>query len=359
MNGLHRQHTLLPPSGTIREAIEYLDRNDFQIVLVVDGQDRLLGTITDGDVRRALLANIDLDDTAGRIMNTHPVVAHASDGAEAIRQLMTRQGLLRHIPVVDGDNRVVRIETLKQLLGTTPRENWVVLMAGGQGNRLRPLTQRCPKPLLEVGGRPILHTIVEGFAEQGFEQLFVSVNYLADMVEQALGDGDRWGTNIHYLRERQRLGTAGALANLPRRPTHPTIVMNADILTKVDYRLLLDFHAEHRCAATMCVREYTVEVPYGVVEVEGQQIVGIDEKPVQRHFINAGIYVLEPEVFDLLDPDQPMDMPQLFERLLEKGLSSAVFPIREYWLDIGLLDDYQRANQEFHIEFNNSDERPA
>ncbi len=224
-------------------------------------------------------------------------------------------------------------------------------MAGGTGSRLQPLTDDCPKPLLMVGNKPLLETIVENFVEFGIRKIFVSVNYKADMIETFLGNGSRWSIDIYYLREKERMGTVGALGLLPERPAHPLIVMNGDVLTKANFQYLLDFHQSHRAKATMCVRDYHFQVPYGVVKTDQHRLIGIDEKPVQQFFVNAGIYVLEPEILDLIPYDAYLDMPDLFEELFKQGRETIVFPIHEYWMDIGKIDDLERARGEYAKNF--------
>lgn len=340
------KQTLLPPSASLREAIETIDASSMQIALVVDEDLRLLGTVTDGDIRRGILRGVALDQPVGQIMNAQPTVARADEPREQMLANMQRKQLHR-IPIVDEQNRVVGIEFLEELIQPHLKENWVVLMAGGLGSRLRPLTNDCPKPMLKVGNKPLLETILENFIEYGFRHFFISVNFMAEMVKGYFGDGSRWGVEIRYLEEDQKLGTAGALSLLPQKPQSPLLVMNGDVLTKVNFRQLLDFHTSHRSQATMCVREYDFQVPYGVVRIDKHRITGIDEKPVQRFFVNAGIYVLEPEALNAIPVGGYFDMPTLFETLIAKGEETVVFPIREYWLDIGQMADYDRANGEF------------
>jgi dTDP-glucose pyrophosphorylase len=330
----------------IREVIGRLDKSAMQIILVVDDNERLLGTVTDGDIRRGILKGTSLDDQVNKIMNPEPTVARADEGRDSIMAAMQRK-LLHHIPLLDDDGRVVGLETLDALIQSRAKPNCVVLMAGGLGSRLRPLTDDCPKPMLKVGNKPLLETILENFMEYGFRRFYVSVNYMADVVKEYFGDGSRWGVEICYLQEDQKLGTAGALSLLPDRPAEPLLVMNGDLLTKVNFSQLLDFHTKHGASGTMCVREYDFQVPYGVVKLDGHRITGIDEKPIQRFFVNAGIYVLEPQALDLIPPNGFYDMPTLFEKMIERKQETAVFPVREYWLDIGQLADYDRANGEF------------
>lgn len=338
--------TLISPDCSIQELIQVIDAGALKIALVVDEEHRLLGTVTDGDVRRGILDGISFDRPARDVMNPEPTVSQSSEGREQLIQRM-RQKQISQIPVLDHYGRVIGLEILEGLLQPSWRDNQVVLMAGGLGTRLRPLTDDSPKPLLKVGGKAILETILENFREHGFRSFYISVNYHAEKIEEHFGDGSFWGVEIRYLREKQRMGTAGALSLLPEFPLQPSIVMNGDLLTKVDFGNLLDFHREHRAVATMCVREYDFQIPYGVVRVDGHRLIAIDEKPVQRFFVNAGIYVLEPEAMELIPVGSPFDMPALFEKLLELRKETVVFPIREYWLDIGKMSDFERANVEF------------
>ncbi len=341
---------LVLPQASVREAIQVLDSSGKQIVLVVDEQRRLLGTVTDGDVRRGILKGIDFTETVTRIMNPQPNTARMEMSRETVLATMKRKGL-HHMPLVDEDGTVIGLDTLDDLIHSRSKDNWVVLMAGGLGSRLRPLTEDCPKPMLKVGNKPLLETILENFIEYGFRRFYISVNYMAEVVKSYFGDGSRFGVEIRYLHEDKRLGTAGALSLLPERPAEPFFVMNGDLLTKVNFSQLLAFHVTHDAAATMCVREYDHQVPYGVVKIENHRITGIEEKPVQRFFVNAGIYLLAPEALDLIAPDTFFDMPTLFENLMAQQRETVVFPVREYWLDVGHLADYERANGEYQSVF--------
>jgi len=336
---------IVKPDLSIRETIRVIDSSAMQIALVVDGDNHFLGTVTDGDIRRGILNGLPLDAAVEQVMNKKPSICGEDDTKEAILARMSARRL-RHMPVVNRDGRLVRLEILDEFLASRERQNTVVLMAGGLGTRLRPLTEKCPKPMLKVGNRPLLESILETFIEYGFHRFYISVNYMAEVVKSHFGDGSRWGVHISYLHENQQLGTAGALSLLPERPTAPLLVMNGDLLTKVNFSQLLDFHSGHHAQATMCVREYDFQVPYGVVKMDDHHITGIDEKPVQKVFVNAGIYVLEPETLDLILRDTYFDMPTLFQKLIELKRDTTAFPIREYWLDIGHLEDFERANIE-------------
>lgn len=350
------QETLVPPTADIKQVIATIERAVAKVALVVDENRRLLGTVTDGDVRRGFLRGAQITDPVTRIMNDHPRVATLNDDTAQIIDLL-RQNICRQVPVVDMEGRVVALHTLEEALRVPKRPNWVFLMAGGRGQRLRPLTDDCPKPMLVIGGRPILQIIIESLARQGFERFFVSVNYKREMVKEHFGDGSLLNVKIDYIEEdaSDPLGTAGPLSLLPERPEHPLLVMNGDILTKVAFGALLDFHAEHKNAGTMCVRDYLMQIPYGVIETDDHLLAEIVEKPVQRFLVNAGIYVLEPKVLPMVPRGQAYDMPALFEEINRQKLGASVFPIREYWLDIGRIDDLNKANDDYLREFRDFD----
>lgn len=342
----HWKDVLITPDMTILKAMELIDASALQIALVVDEGGRLLGTVTDGDVRRGLLKGKSLELPVSEIMFREPTVASGQESREAMIALM-KERHLRQIPLVDEERRVIGLDRWEDLIDIPTRENAVVLMAGGLGTRLGELTRDCPKPMLRVGDKPVLETILDSCKEYGFRNFYISVNYKAEMVMDYFGDGSRFGVSITYLHEKTRLGTAGALSLLPVAPAAPLVVMNADVLTKVNFKHLLEFHEEHSSAGTMCVREYEFQVPFGVVQVQNHRLKEIQEKPVHRFFVNAGIYVLNPEAVALVPKDQFFDMPSLFELLLKEKLETTAFPIREYWLDIGRVDDFRRANDEF------------
>lgn len=337
------------PANTLGDAIRAIDENSVQIALVVD-HDRLCGTLTDGDVRRALLRGTSLQDPVTCAMNASPKTALAGDNREAIVARM-RQLSIRQIPIVDAEGVLVGLEILDELLTPSLLANRVVLMAGGFGRRLSPLTDDCPKPMLPIGGRPILETVLLNLVEYGFRNFSLSVNYKSEMIEDYFGNGSRWGVNIDYLHEPRPLGTAGALCLLPETPSLPIVVMNGDILTKVNFNHLLQFHTSHASRATMCVRDYELQVPYGVVKIDGYQILEIQEKPTQKFFVNAGIYVLEPEILELIPREERLDMTELFQKAIDTKKAHAVFPVREYWVDIGRHADLDNARLEFGATF--------
>jgi dTDP-glucose pyrophosphorylase len=342
--------TLISPSTSILEAIRIIDVGALQIALVVDEHRRLLGILTDGDIRRAILNGMSMENPVHLIMYRDFTTVNILASREEIIALMKKNDL-KQMPIVDENGAIVDLRVIIDLIDEPKKDNWVVIMAGGVGARLRPLTDDLPKPLLEVGGKPILETILENFVSFGFRSFFISVNYKSEMIENFCGDGCKWGIEIQYLRENKKMGTAGALSLLPTKPGKPLIIINADVLTNVNIQQLLDFHVEHKAAATMCVQDYHFEVPYGVININQHRIMGLDEKPVHRFFVNAGIYVLDPAVLDVIPTQESFDMTELFTRLIEQGFETVAFPIREYWMDIGRVEDYKKAKGEYLENF--------
>ena len=339
----------VPANASMREVLAIIDHGGIQIALVVDDGCHLRGTVTDGDIRRALLRGEGLDTPVESLMNPNPVTG-LIDEDEALWQRSMQRHQLRHLPLLDAAGCIVglaRYAPPEEPL----RDNPVVLMAGGLGTRLRPLTNNVPKPMLRIGAKPILETIVENFISHGFHRFYFCINYKGELIREHFGDGRRWDAEIRYIEEPTRLGTAGALGLLPERPELPFIVMNGDVLTKVDFVRLLEFHQRHEFSATLCVREYHHQVPYGVVETRDHQVVGLAEKPIHRWQVNAGIYVLEPDVLDHIPRGQFHDMPTLFETLLDSGREVGSFPLRDYWIDIGQMDQFEQADSDFAEHF--------
>ena len=329
-------------SATLREVIAVIDRAELQIALIVTPDRQLLGTVTDGDVRRGLLRGLSLDAGVREVMTRDPITV-APDLSFHDDGWLLHKRLARRIPIVGPDRKVIGLALPENEIVPQQVVNPVVIMAGGLGTRLGALTQDAPKPLLKVGTKPILETILEGFLAQGFGKFFISVNYKAQMIEDYFGDGSSWGAEIYYLRETKRLGTAGALSLL-NPPKMPVFVMNGDLLTKVNFRQMLEFHRTHRQQASVAVRQYSVRVPFGVVELQRNNLTHIVEKPEYNYFVNAGIYLLNPECLPLIPPNQPFDMPDLLSKVLAQNWSIGSFPVHEYWLDVGRLDDFETAN---------------
>ncbi|CAH1192892.1 UTP--glucose-1-phosphate uridylyltransferase [Paenibacillus plantiphilus] len=349
MSTFHK--VLITPNKTIMDALRIIDTGSKQIALVVSEDHVLLGTVTDGDIRRGLLRGESLYSLVTTVMNGNPVVAKSIDSRQTIFSLM-RLHNLRQVPIIDKNGKVVRMELLESYIEKRSHSNPVVLMAGGLGTRLRPLTDNCPKPLLKVGKKPILEIILENFIECGFYRFYFTVNYKAEMIKDYFGDGSRWGVDIKYIDETERMGTAGSLSLLADFGlSEPLFVMNGDLLTKVNFHQLLDYHKETKALATMCVRDFDYQVPYGVIRTNGHTLIAIEEKPIQRFYVNAGIYLLEPRTLEMIPKKAFYDMPTLFEQIIASHYEASVFPIREYWLDIGRMDDFNRANGEYMENF--------
>jgi dTDP-glucose pyrophosphorylase len=346
----HWKNILIPLHSTIAQTIAVIDKGAMQLALVVDEQNRLLGVVTDGDIRRALIRHQSMDSTIENVMNKSPSVAELGISKSRLLHLMNSKGLLA-IPIID-QGVLVGLETLQKIVERSHYDNPVFLMAGGFGTRLKPLTDDCPKPLLKLGGKPILETIIESFIASGFHRFYISTHYLPEKIRDYFGDGSDWGVEINYVHEDSPLGTGGALGLLPKDlPDLPIIMMNGDLLTKVDFELLLNFHLAQNSIATMCVTEYEYQVPYGVVKLKEHQLVSMIEKPKQKFFVNAGIYVITPELIKCVDENQVIDMPTLIEEQIAKKEKVSVFPVHEYWLDIGKFNDFNQAQLDVQTEF--------
>jgi dTDP-glucose pyrophosphorylase/predicted transcriptional regulator len=334
------KNILVSPTATIQKVLKVIDSAALQFALVVDADNRLLGTVTDGDIRRALINDLPLSHPVSDIMFTTPTVGNINSSKRQLLELMNAKQL-NSIPIVD-NGIVVGLETIHHVTQKNTYDNPVFLMAGGFGTRLKPLTDNCPKPLLKVGDKPILETVLLSFIKSGFHNFYISTHYLPEMIQDYFGDGSKWGVSINYVHEEQPLGTGGALGLLPKGlPNLPVIMMNGDVLTKVDLEALLAFHNDNNANATMCVREYEYQVPFGVIENEGHNIKSMVEKPTQRFHVNAGIYVVSRKIIEEVNNNEVIDMPTLLERHLDNNV--LMFPFYEYWLDIGRIDDFNRA----------------
>lgn len=337
---------LIGKDATIKEALEKIDKGAMKIALVVADKCQFIGTIADGDIRRGLLKGMDLSSSIEPIISKNPTVCTVDDPREKIISVAISKKLYQ-IPILDKDGCVVGIEDLTSLLKPVGHSNKVVLMAGGLGTRLRPLTEHTPKPMLHVGNQPILQTIIGNFVENGFTNILLSVNYKAEAIISYFGNGANHNVKINYIHETKRMGTAGALSLMREHLTEPFFVMNADLLTTVNFEKLLQYHEEQNAAATMCVREYDFQVPYGVINLQDNVITSISEKPIHKFYVNAGIYVLSPKILELIPDDTFYDMPTLFEKLIELGEKTCSFPLHEYWMDIGRMGDFEQANEEY------------
>ena len=336
-------------NASIKEALEVIDKGAIKVAVVLSDDGLLLGMLNDGDIRRALLKGMSLGDSIAGIINKHPVVANINDTKERILELANEKKL-HQIPIIS-NGKLIGIQDIREFLAPKNKPNKVILMVGGLGTRLRPLTNDVPKPMLDVGNKPILHTIVENFAKYGYTDIIMCVNYKSEIIKEYFGNGDKFGVKIEYVLESQRMGKAGALSLLQKRPKDDFFVMNGDLLTNVNFEYLHEYHKDSNALASICIRKYEMQVPYGVVNVRANKVTSIEEKPTQSFFVSAGIYMFSPIVLDFIPKGVFYDMPTLFSELLKQNFAVYPFFIREYWIDIGKMDEYRRANDEYEGVF--------
>lgn len=348
-----QENFFVKESESIQLAIQKIDENSIQGVFVLSPLKQLVGVLTDGDIRRAILKNIPLTQPVAEIMNRAPKFLKKGQlSRQSAFQKMLKDGV-KQLPVVDSDGQVVEVMLIDEFLQPEVKGNKAMILAGGLGSRLRPLTDQVPKPLLPVGDRTILDIQVENFINQGFQDLVVSVNYKSDMIKGHLGDGQNLGCKISYQEEVSPLGTAGPLKlMISEQEEKPVLLINGDIITRLNFSGLLKFHEKNGADLTVCVKEYEIQVPYGVVRVNEQdfKIEDIDEKPLQKVFVNAGIYAINPKIARFI-PEGRFDMPDLMKELTKREMKIVAYPIREYWLDIGKMEDYKRAQLEYSLNF--------
>ena len=344
---------LISKNTSIINAIKAINTGKIQIVFVVDNDGRLIGSITDGDIRRGILSGFALSDEVNLIMNEKPISVRNGIDQKHLTELMNKNDVFQ-IPVVDNQGKVIDVASKQHLLCDDKiHENAVVLMAGGLGTRLRPLTIDIPKPMIKIGGKHLLETIIENFKNQNFRKFYLSVNFMSNVIKDYFCNGENLGVQINYIEEEKPLGTAGSLSLIKEKFNSPLIVMNGDVLTNVNFTELLNFHEQSDSVATICVREYVSEIPYGVVKTNGSSFINIEEKPKKNVLVNTGIYVLSPDLLSLIPKNKDYDMPTLISSLKEDGHKISVFPIHEYWLDIGRIDDLEKAQLEYKNIFMN------
>tara|TARA_B100000900_G_scaffold416225_1_gene450267 strand:+ start:5435 stop:6481 length:1047 start_codon:yes stop_codon:yes gene_type:complete len=344
------QNIKLSKNASIEEALKVIGDGAMQIALVVDKSDKLIGTLTDGDIRRGLLKGLDLKSSIESITFKTPTIAKESDTKEMILKLAISKKL-NHIPIIDESGKVIGIQEISQLVMPNEKKNKVILMVGGLGERLGSLTKDTPKPMLKVGNKSILETIVENFKGYGYTNIVMCLNYKSEIIQDYFGDGSEFGVNIEYIVEEKRMGTAGALSLLKDNSKEPFFVMNGDLLTNVNFEKIHECYLLNNAQALMCVREYESQVPYGVINIENTKIVSVEEKPTQKFFVNAGIYMLNPEVLKYIPKNEFYNMTTLFEKLIDKDKNIISFPIDGYWLDIGRFEEYKKANEEYNEVF--------
>lgn len=345
------RQAILPKSSTIKQAISNLNQVGIRIVLVLDKANKLLGTISDGDIRRGLLKGLDLNDAIDKLINRNALVVPPEMARDMVMQLMAANKV-QQIPVVDGQQQLVGLHLWDEMSSVPARVNLMVIMAGGKGTRLLPHTKNCPKPMVLVAGKPILEHIIGRAKLEGFDHFVLAIHHLGHIIEDHFGSGERLGVKIDYVREQSPLGTAGALSLLNPMPDASFVVTNGDVITDIRYGEVLDFHNRYQASATMAVRIHEWQHPFGVVEMEGVEILGFEEKPVARSHINAGVYALSPEVLKELIANEHCDMPMLFERLQVKAKRTVAYPMHELWLDVGRPNDLLEANENLDITRN-------
>jgi dTDP-glucose pyrophosphorylase/predicted transcriptional regulator len=338
------EHVLINKSSKIKELAHCLNESGLKIALVVDDDGKLFGTITDGDLRRGLLKGLGLEDEVSHIANMNPITSDGSETRQEIILVMERKKI-QHVPVVDKKLNILGMHIWNEINYQQKRENPFVIMAGGRGQRMMPHTQVCPKPMLLIGNRPMLQIIIERAKAEGFYRFIVSTNYLGQIIKDYFKDGSGMGVSIEYINEDIPLGTAGALSLIEPKPELTLVVTNGDVITDVKYGELLDFHKELAADITMAVCTHEWQNPYGVVEIEGSSIIKINEKPITRSFVNAGIYVMEPALLNFLDRNERCDMTTLVNRLKEVGSKVVAYPVHEQWFDVGIPDDLLKVNQ--------------
>jgi|TARA_B110000858_G_scaffold66758_1_gene77552 dTDP-glucose pyrophosphorylase len=342
----------LDPDNNIKEAISVLENESLRIVLVADSNDKLLGTVTDGDIRRALVNEHTFETCLKDIMFKNPTYASANDSKDFILSVMKSKDLMQ-IPILDSNNIIIGLETIQHILDSKKFSNPVLLMVGGLGKRLLPLTQNTPKPLLNLGGKPIIENILLHLINSGFSNFYFSTHYQANKFEEYFKDGSDWGVSIKYLHEDEPLGTAGALGLLPSDLKLPLLVLNGDILTKVNYENLLRYHEQNEADATICVKKEEFEIPYGVVSSKENFVSSIEEKPLKTFFVNAGIYVINPSLLTNIETNKYIDMPTFLNKLIANESKISMFPVHEYWLDIGHHKNLKKAEKDSEILFGN------
>jgi UDP-2,4-diacetamido-2,4,6-trideoxy-beta-L-gulopyranose hydrolase len=330
-----------------------LNSESLRIILVVDHDKKFVGTITDGDIRRALINKSDMETQLHKIMCTNALTASINDSHYGISRLIKEKDLTA-IPILDDDGRVVSLHTMNTPQEYIQFENTVFLLAGGFGKRLGSLTAKTPKPLLNVGDKPIIETIIQQLIKFNFKNIIISSHYKSNLLIDYFGNGDSLGVNIQHIYEEKPLGTAGSLGLIDKLPNDkPIIVMNADLLTAVNFTSLLRFHEKSKVQATICAQEYVYQIPFGKLIVKDYRLQSIEEKPKEKSFINAGIYVLEPTVLKRVPKNKYLDMPDLLSSIVSDNEEIAVFPIHEYWLDIGQIEDYKKGQKDYFGEFKN------
>ena len=328
--------------SSLKDAVATINSGQAKIALVENDSHCLIGTVTDGDIRRALLRGESMNAPIERVMQLDYCSLPENTTKKEALQMMQRNNL-RHIPIINTKRQVVHLFILEELIRPKELTNTVVIMVGGEGKRLRPYTDNCPKPMLRLSVKPMLEIILERCIKAGFVNFYFAVNYLKDQIIDYFGDGRNWKVKINYISEDRPLGTAGALSLLPLQPSEPFLVLNGDILTKIDYGEVIKYHHESESDATLCVYQYKTQVPYGIVRIKKKRVFAMEEKPIINHHVNAGIYLLEPKLLNEVPKNQFLDMPELFNKAISLRYNVNAFPIHEHWLDVGSHENFKNS----------------
>lgn len=332
--------------STIKKALRIISNGNIKIAIIVDKRGKLIGTLSDGDIRRGFLRGLNLRSSILPLINKKPFIGKKNDSKKKLLNIAFSKKI-NQIPIIDNKKKLVDILIADNFLNQNIKLNKVLIMAGGKGTRLRPLTKDIPKPMLQVGGKPILQTIIQRFSDCGFKNIIICVNYKSQIIKNYFGNGKKFGVEIEYIKEKKRMGTVGALSLIKKKITEPFFVVNGDLLTNLDFEKILDFHEKQNAVATMGVKEYSIISPYGEVELVNENITSINEKPTHEFFFNIGIYVLNPECINLIPKNKFYDMTSLFKKMIKKKKKIISFPIKEYWTDIGRIADYKKANHNY------------
>ena len=336
---------------SIKKALKVISNGAIKIAIVVDKKGKLIGTLTDGDIRRGFLKGLDLNSSIKSIVHKRPITAKKNEIKEKLLKIALSKKIYQ-IPIIDKKRKVIGVHIIDEFIKPYNKSNKVVIMAGGMGIRLRPLTNNLPKPMLKIGNKPILEIIINKIKKSGFKNIIISVNYKSNIIKDHFKNGDKFGVNIEYIHEKKKMGTAGALSLIKAKLNKPFFVINGDVITNLDFEKMIDFHIQHESQATMCIREYNIESPYGEVKTDKENIVLIEEKPTHKVFVNAGIYILNPECINFI-PKKTFDMPTLFKKLIAKKKKTVSFPLGEYWIDIGGFNEYKKANIDYNSNYRN------
>ncbi|PRR82845.1 nucleotidyltransferase family protein [Clostridium vincentii] len=341
------EQLLIKKNCTIKAALEIINNGAKGIVLVIDEGNKLIGTITDGDIRRALLKGFKLEESLEEFIHYNPVVAYNNMSREEIKDIFIKKAV-KQIPILNKDGKVEKILDINDLLLPEGKENFVIIMAGGLGTRLKELTEEVPKPMLKVGRDPILQHIINNYKQYGYNKILLSVNYKAEIIENYFQSGYAYGVKIDYVKETKRLGTGGGIKLASEYIDKPFFVINGDIFTNLNVDNMMDFHVNNKFDLTVGVRKHTFQIPYGVIDSEESIINGIEEKPTKEYLINGGIYCINPDIIDYIPEDEYYEITELINKCIKQGKKVGSYEIKEYWMDIGKIEDYHKVNEDIY-----------